>query len=177
MKPLSVEVVDDTAKLSREQLEFLTRRAVDAVRAMNGSGEVRVRVISDDAMSAAHEEYTGVSGTTDVLTFDMSDPPEAPENEIPEVWCEADEIQSGYRREAFALDVDIMICYDEATRRAAEFEHGVERELLLYVVHGALHCLGYDDHEEKDFERMHAMEDAVLEAIGVGRLFGRGGRS
>ena len=56
MKALSVEIIDDTSKLTREQLEFLTRRAVDAVRAMNAAGEVRVRVIDDAAMSAAHEE-------------------------------------------------------------------------------------------------------------------------
>lgn len=175
MKPLTVEILDDTNRLTREQLEFLTRRAVDAVRVMNGAGEVRVRVIADDAMSAAHEEYAGVSGTTDVLTFDMSDPPDLPEGEIPEVWCEVDELASGYRRQSLALDVDIMICYDEAVRRAAELQHGSERELLLYIVHGALHCLGYDDHEEADFNRMHAMEDAVLEHIGVGGVFKRGG--
>lgn len=177
MKALSVEIIDDTSKLTREQLEFLTRRAVDAVRAMNAAGEVRVRVIDDAAMSAAHEEYTGVSGTTDVLTFDMSDPPEVDAGELPAVWCGIDEVTGGFRRESLALDVDIMICFDEAVRRSGEYGHAPESELLLYVVHGALHCLGYDDHDEEEFERMHDMEDVILEKIGVGRLFRRGGAS
>jgi ssRNA-specific RNase YbeY (16S rRNA maturation enzyme) len=38
-------------------------------------------------------------------------------------------------------------------------------------VHGLLHCCGYDDHTEADFARMHETEDAILEAIGVGRTF------
>lgn len=177
MKALSVEIVDDTSKLTNEQLAFLTRRSVDAVRAMNGAGELRVRVIDDGAMSAAHEEYTGVSGTTDVLTFDMSDPPDVGENELPSVWCGLDEVGGNFKRDSLVLDVDIMICYDEASRRADEFGHTTERELLLYVVHGALHCLGYDDHDEHEFERMHDMEDAILEKIGVGRLFRGGGAS
>jgi ssRNA-specific RNase YbeY (16S rRNA maturation enzyme) len=45
--------------------------------------------------------------------------------------------------------------------------------LLLYTLHGVLHCIGFDDHEEADFEAMHGAEDAVLAAIGVGPVFHR----
>ena len=53
------------------------------------------------------------------------------------------------------------------TRRS----HPVERELLLYIIHGILHCLGEDDHDDDAYARMHAREDDLLEAIGVGRTF------
>ena len=39
------------------------------------------------------------------------------------------------------------------------------------MLHGVLHCLGMDDHEEASFEAMHRMEDAVLSHIGVGPVF------
>lgn len=172
MSQLSVEILDDTGRLGREALEYLTKHAVAAVRKVNAAGEVRVRVIADAEMAAAHEEYAGVSGTTDVLTFDMSDPAEGAEGMEGVVWCRKGELEKGYERGVFVLDTDLMICYDEAHRQAAARGYAVERELLLYVLHGVLHCLGYDDHDEESFAAMHEMEDAVLTAIGVGATFG-----
>ena len=70
-----------------------------------------------------------------------------------------------------------MLCLDEAARRSRDLEHPVEHELLLYAIHGVLHVLGHDDHDPAAFERMHAEEDRILEAIGVGPVFRRGGAS
>jgi probable rRNA maturation factor len=128
-------------------LEDLTSQALGVLGA---AGEVRVRVVDDAVMSAAHEGFMGVSGTTDVLTFDLTEP------------------GSG------VLDVDILACRDEAARQAAERGHSVERELLLYIIHGVLHCLGHDDHDEAAAARMHAEEDRVLRAIGVGATYASG---
>ncbi|HQL55899.1 MAG TPA: rRNA maturation RNAse YbeY [Phycisphaerae bacterium] len=44
--------------------------------------------------------------------------------------------------------------------------------MALYVVHGILHLAGYDDHTARDFERMHAREDQLLERLGLGPVFG-----
>ncbi len=152
-----VEVVDASGRLSGDGLGWLERHAAGAAAVLGLGGEVRVRVVCDPEMAAAHLEYCEVEGTTDVLTFDMS---------------EADD--SGRP----VLDVDILACIDEAERQGAARGHGRERELLLYIVHGVLHCLGHDDHDEAAAAAMHAEEDRVLGAIGVGRTFGapeRGG--
>jgi len=113
-------------------------------------GEVRVRLLGDEEMARAHERYKGRSGPTDVLTFDLE-----PDSDV--------------------LDVDVLVCVDEASRRAAQFGHDVAREILLYMVHGVLHCLGYDDHDPEQAERMHREEDRLLEAIGVGAVFAPAG--
>ena len=128
-------------------------RAVVALAAPQG-GEVRVQIIDDAAMARAHQDYCGVSGTTDVITFDLAD---------------------GESANGAPLDVDLLICADEAGRQAAERGHGVDRELTLYILHGVLHCMGYDDHDEDSYERMHAQEDAILERAGLGAVFARGG--
>ena len=60
-------------------------------------------------------------------------------------------------------------------QQAATRNHSPVRELLLYALHGMLHCLGHDDHDEAAYARMHAAEDAVLTAIGVGPLFAKQG--
>jgi probable rRNA maturation factor len=107
---------------------------------------VRARVVGDVEIARAHVSHLGEPGTTDVITFDLSEGPE--------------------------LDVDLLVCVDEACRQASARGHSVERELLLYVVHGVLHCMGFDDHDEAGALAMHRREDEVLSAIGVGRTFG-----
>src|SRR4051812_16319536 len=111
-------------------------------------------------MALAHQKYQGISGTTDVLTFDLSPaPPPTP-------------VSPG-SPSPHALDADLLVCADEATRQAAARAHTPERELLLYIIHGVLHCLGHDDHDEAAGARMHALEDSTLEAIGVGATYTR----
>lgn len=106
-----------------------------------------MQVVDDETMSTLHSRHAGETGTTDVLTFDLREDVEQP------------------------LDADIVVCIDEAGRQAATRGHAVERELLLYILHGALHCLGHDDHDDAAYLAMHREEDAVLTAIGVGRTF------
>ncbi|USO00146.1 MAG: rRNA maturation RNase YbeY [Phycisphaeraceae bacterium] len=116
-----------------------------ALAHLGSPGEVRARVVSDAEMADAHERYSGVAGTTDVLTFDLS--------------------------EAGALDTDLLVCVDEARRQADRRGHPVEHELTLYIIHGVLHCLGYDDKSDADSARMHAEEDRILTAIGLGPVY------
>ncbi len=111
------------------------------------TGDVRVRVVADDAMAEAHERYKDTPGTTDVLTFDLAGDPAAP------------------------LDADLLICADEASRQAAARGIPVEHELLLYVAHGVLHCSGYDDDTDEAARAMHAREDELLTAAGVGPVY------
>jgi len=128
---------------------------LESVRALFGadglSGEIRVEVVGDERMSALHEKHKDTPGTTDVLTFDLSGDPRV-------------------------LDVDIVVCADEARRQAEARRHGIAEELTLYIVHGVLHCTGYDDHDEEgDYgaASMHRREDEILSAIGAGVVFAR----
>jgi probable rRNA maturation factor len=65
----------------------------------------------------------------------------------------------------------VAVCVDEARRRSAELEHPLERELLLYALHGMLHAAGMDDRTPDEFARMHAQEDRLLAAIGLEPTF------
>ncbi len=147
-----VEVLDPARLLEPGAAAWLTARSLAAIAAIGAKGEVRARVVDDVRMSEAHLKYSGIAGTTDVLTFDLRDPEQA---------------SAGY-----PLDTDLWVCVDEARRQATQRGHAVERELLLYILHGVLHCLGFDDHTEAGHRAMHAEEDRVLEAIGVGATFG-----
>lgn len=147
---MEIDLVDATGRVGAKGLDALREQARAAAGVLGCGGEVRVRVVNDAEMAAAHVRYSGIEGTTDVLTFDLAE---------------------GASAEGAPLDVDILICVDEAARRGTEMGHATERELLLYIVHGVLHCLGHDDHDEVEYARMHALEDEVLAAIGVGATF------
>ena len=110
---------------------------------------ITVKIVDDATMRGLHERHRGCACTTDVLTFDHS-LPQGP------------------------VEADIVLCVDEAARRAADLGHTIERELLLYALHGVLHCAGFDDRTPEDFEAMHGEEDRILSAVGVGRTFGTG---
>jgi probable rRNA maturation factor len=157
-----LEVADLGGLLKPPARAWLTDHARRAAAMLASAGEVRVRVVGDAEMAAAHERYQGISGTTDVLTFDLSDAPAGAPVDVG-------------RPSARVLDTDILICFDEASRQALARVHTTERELLLYIIHGVLHCLGHDDHDEAAAARMHAVEDRVLDALGVGATYARGG--
>jgi probable rRNA maturation factor len=109
-------------------------------------------------MAALHEQYLDLPTTTDVLTFDLRD-------------------DLSDTREGSAVMLDTVVCADEAGRRAAELGHSVDHELLLYCVHSLLHVQGYDDGTRAAAARMHAREDGLLQALGVGAIYhGRQGR-
>ncbi|MDP6601532.1 MAG: rRNA maturation RNase YbeY [Phycisphaerales bacterium] len=106
---------------------------------------ISIRVMQDAEMAAMHERFGDASETTDVLTFSYGED---------------------------AVEADIGVSIDVARRAAKEQGHNSTAELLLYIVHGVLHCMGYDDHEPGAWAAMHAEENRILSAMGVGELFG-----
>jgi len=114
-------------------------------------GRLSIVLVGDEVMADLHERFSGDPSTTDVLTFDLR--------------------AEGERR----IEGEVYVGVEEGRRRAAELGHEARLEWLLYAVHGLLHLMGYDDHEPADWARMHDAEDRLLEALGVGAVFDRGG--
>jgi probable rRNA maturation factor len=128
---------------------WLHERLVSALAHVTRPVErITVAIVDDERMRALNRTHRGVADTTDVLAFERG----------------ADDS---------AIEADIVVCADEAARRAAELGHPLEQELLLYALHGILHCAGFDDRTNEDFEAIHVEEDRILAAIGVGPTFAR----
>ncbi|MFG0258008.1 MAG: rRNA maturation RNase YbeY [Phycisphaerales bacterium JB043] len=135
-----------------DQLDWIRSRFHRCVEVVCDSSrtphDIRVAIVDDARMRELHEQYKRDGSTTDVLTFDLrSDPGEA-------------------------LDVDLVVCLDEARRQAADRGHDMTHELLLYSLHGLLHCVGYDDRDEEAARAMHRREDELLREVGVGSVYG-----
>jgi probable rRNA maturation factor len=143
-----IDAADPGQMLGGGVVDWLVEHAASALRLLGAEGELRLQLVDDARMQAAHLEWMDDPTTTDVLTFDMREMPEGP------------------------LDTDLIVCVDEARRQALAHGHELKEELLLYIVHGALHCLGHDDATPEEAHRMHAEEDRLLAAIGIGAVFG-----
>lgn len=106
-----------------------------------------------------NKKYLGRAYATDVLAFDARD---------------------GIKRVAAKepLAGDIIISADAARANAQKYGVPLTRELALYVIHGILHLLGYDDHAPRDVQRMRRKEQQLLEyALGKAVCAGGRGRS
>lgn len=108
--------------------------------------QLEIAVIDAVEMKRQHKQWMGDGSVTDVLTFDLRERGRGP------------------------IEGQILVCVDVAKRRAGP-RGDWRRELALYVVHGCLHLCGYDDHDPRDFKKMHTREDEILESLGLGRVF------
>lgn len=149
--PPSCALIDATRRLPPDALAWLADHAQRAMIHLAVTGEIRARIVDDAEMTHAHRRHCAVDGTTDVITFDLREDTSPLSNQ--------------------PLDTDLILCLDEAQRQSDLRKHPVERELLLYIIHAILHCLGHDDHDEDSYQRMHAREDEILAALGVGTTF------
>ena len=145
--PLDLTV---TATVGSEHASFIQQHLLAAAALLDVRPDaLTIVIVDDDTMSRLHGQFLDLHEPTDVLTFELD-----------------------HDADGRVTEGEVYVCLPVAERQAATLAHGVREELLLYALHGLLHLSGYDDHAAADYERMHAREDELLEAIGIGRLFG-----
>ncbi|MCL6649643.1 MAG: rRNA maturation RNase YbeY [Chloroflexi bacterium] len=108
---------------------------------------VSVQLTDDATVQALNRTYRGIDAPTDVLAFgfdpgDFALPPGAPR-------------QLG----------ELVIAVPYSARSAAEQGQTLAQELLVLVVHGTLHLLGYDDEEDEAWRTMKRRQDSILAAL------------
>jgi len=70
------------------------------------------------------------------------------------------------KRKNQAIAGDIVISTDAALKNHKEFKTTVSEELALYIIHGILHLIGYDDHNKKDILKMRKKECELMDVLG-----------
>lgn len=139
-----------SAPLGRTFVPLLRRllpRAVDLLK--SPLQDLSIIFLNDATMADLHGQFMNDPTTTDVMTFPI----------------ELD------RRGQKAISGEVYVCIPEARRQAKSRGTAVEREVLLYALHGVLHLCGFDDRTEQDYRRMHRREDQILTELGVGPVF------
>ena len=67
------------------------------------------------------------------------------------------------------LDGEIVVSADYAIREAPKYGWTLREELVLYVIHGALHLVGYDDSTPEAKAQMQERETHFLRELGIER--------
>ncbi len=132
-------------------------RAVEAALLHGGRPDrvVDVIFVDDPTLARMHGEFLDDPTETDVITFDLEDAPGSDRPPDPE--GDAD---------GRGPDAELYVSVDRARAVAPGLGSSVEQELTLYVVHGALHLVGFDDHDPEDRRAMRAAEAEVMSGLG-----------
>ena len=142
--------------LEIELVNRQNRHAVDTDRllaaarlVLEGEGISRatlsIAVVSDRAIRPLNRRYLQHDYATDVLSFLLDSGP-------------------GW------LDGEIIVSADTAAAQAPQYGSSAEAELLLYVIHGSLHLVGYDDTTPTERKRMLSSPASLSAARAVGTM-------
>ena len=130
--------LDFNAARLRKMLRALCERF--AVR----RADISIVIVNDTQIKKVNKEFLGRSYITDVISFDLSD------------------------EDGDGKVFELVINAQESRRQAKSRGHSAEAELALYIVHGFLHDVGFDDAKQRAAKRMHQAEDEILEEFGYG---------
>ena len=138
---LKVSVIDQQSKLAIDRPAI-----VQAVRSVLAEAEIQkarvnVVVVDDPTIHDLNRRFLEHDYPTDVLSFPLST---GPKN----------------------LEGEIVVSADTACQSAGRYGWSAREELLLYIIHGTLHLVGYDDHTPRQRAAMRAQERAHLAKLG-----------
>ncbi len=103
---------------------------------------ISVAIVDDPMMHTLNRKYLEHDYPTDVLSFALEDSDQG-------------------------LDGEVIVSADTAEDTAQTLGWSRDEELLLYVVHGVLHLVGYDDHQDDQRIRMRKKERFYLGKLGI----------
>jgi probable rRNA maturation factor len=128
--------VSNLNKKHRINERFVAELARSILKALKKDNRaLEIIFLSDAAIKPINVKYKHRDRATDVLSFDLGS-------------CG-----------------QILISSDMALKNSRAFNTPLEKELVLYVIHGVLHLFGYDDQKPKDKLRMFRKQDSVLEML------------
>ncbi len=156
---------EEFERIAGEQAAPFSARILAAVERVLGRGMLlSLRFCGDEEMADLHRRFFGDARPTDVLAFPFREEGEASGEGERDPFPERSEGEGTGNPERVPLG-EIIVCVPEAERRAKEHGNTTAAELALYVVHGALHLAGFDDHDPASLERMKTVEAQCLELL------------
>lgn len=103
--------------------------------------ELSVALVGDKEMRPLNAKYRKKNKTTDVLSFPAD--PSMPAKAV--------------------LLGDVIISVEQARRQAKERNHSLKEEMVILLIHGILHLLGYDhERSQRQAKVMATLEQKLL---------------
>ena len=116
--------------------------------------EISIAIVDGAEICKLNKQFLNRKSTADCLSFNLSD----------------DDTEGAPK--SFELVVNAEIAVKEANLRG----HSSEAELALYITHGLLHNLGFDDAQPEQAGKMHHTEDEILQQLGYGLVYNKNSR-
>ena len=114
--------------------------------------EISVRLAGNDEVQALNAKWRGKDGPTNVLSFPMLG-----EHDLNAANVAGPELLLG----------DIILAHGVCEAEAKEKGIRLEQHAAHLLVHGTLHLLGYDHHEDRQAQDMEACEIRALQRLGI----------
>lgn len=108
--------------------------------------EVSFLFVTDRRIKIFNRQYRGKNRPTDVLAFSQMEGKSSP-------------------AVGSKLLGDVIISVDTTERQAPLYRHSFKEELILYMIHGVLHLLGYDDEQPAPRKIMRQEEERIMNKI------------
>lgn len=133
------------------------RAAVHLARRAAGRGTAAVSVtfVGDATMRALNRRTRKKDKTTDVLAFPASD--------------RKNPAFPGLTRAVGDILGDVVISLPEARRQAKERDMNVSAVVVELLIHGVLHCAGYDHERPRDARVMFPLQERLTRRMIRGR--------
>ena len=177
-RTLSVRNRQRVRRVNSPLLRRITLHVLEEQLRVSGF-ELAIHLVAVAEMAQVNETFLGHEGSTDVITFDHSDPgvrPSAgaaisefssfknPSKPIgPPAFLPPGRPHSVRAYEN--LNGEIFICLDDAAKQAREFRTTWQSELVRYVIHGLLHLCGHDDLKPAARRQMKREENRLVRVV------------
>lgn len=122
-------------KISNDQVQRLVQQVIREEK--QTCDEVAVYFVDTAAICELHEQFFQDASPTDCISFPM------------------DEESHGL---SYRILGDVFVCPETAISYANRHQLDAYEETTLYIVHGLLHLMGYDDLQKEDRRRMRRAE-------------------
>ena len=158
---LEIDIESDEEWDSSTDWSLLVRRAAESAVAESAfpqlvagtrQVELSVRLTGDEQVRALNSEWRGKDKPTNVLSFPLTEP---------------DELESASGDGPELMLGDIVLARGVCEREAAEKAIPVETHATHLLVHGTLHLLGHDHHDDADAADMEGREVRALARLGI----------
>ena len=114
--------------------------------ALEGPGQITVRIVDADEGQALNRDYRAKDCATNVLTFNYESEP--------------------------VTVADLVLCAPVVEREATEQQIPIAAHYAHLLVHGTLHAQGYDHEHDDQAQAMESRESEVLAMLGFDDPYG-----
>ena len=154
-------VYSDSEEFPKENVKALEK-------AMRGFVYSNVRLavefvfVDETEIQRLNLERRQIDKVTDVLSFPTLDGIKGEKLLKKQFPCDIDE-------EGNLFIGSIAVCTKRAKDQAEEYGHSYNRELHYLLIHGIMHCLGYDHMTDEEKAEMRLQEEKILKKLGITR--------